>query len=86
MFQDPVTLGITGVLCVTATIMSMHQVRPVALVSPGATRAARRATTPPVESVESDDEKHGADFFPAPPEARERARDVRRPTRPDERL
>jgi len=63
MFQDPVTLGITGVLCVTATIMSMHQVRQVALVSLGATRAARRATTPPVESVESDDEKHGSDFF-----------------------
>jgi hypothetical protein len=43
MFQDPVTLGITGVLCVTATIMSMHQVRQVALVSLGATfcRAAR---------------------------------------------
>lgn len=27
MFQDPATLGITGVMCITATIVSMYQVR-----------------------------------------------------------
>jgi hypothetical protein len=62
MFQDPATLGITGVLCVTATIMSMHQVSQVTLVSRGAARAARRASTPPVGSVESDDETFALTF------------------------
>ena len=62
MFQDPATLGITGVLCVTATIMSMHQVSQVTLVSRGAARAARRASTRPLDPVESDDETFALTF------------------------
>ena len=47
MFQDPATLGITGVMCVTATIISMHQVRRMTFVSRGETRAERHASTLP---------------------------------------